>query len=70
MRKNEMCICPECCSDEGIMIDMELDIDCLWTRWRCKECHEEWSEYYTLTYDGYCYDGRVYDADGKECTDI
>ena len=69
-RKTEMGICPACDNDDCEMVDMEMDVDCLWTRWRCKECGEEWSEYATLTYDGYSFNGTTYDADGKECTDI
>ena len=50
--------------------DYEMDIDCLWIAFHCPHCEETWSEYYTLTYDGYTHKGVVYDADGEECTDI
>jgi hypothetical protein len=70
MRKIGMCDCPKCGNDNTCMDDYEMDIDCLWTTWYCPDCGESWAEYYTLTYDGYRYDGKVYDADGKECTDI
>ena len=69
-KKREMCVCPKCSSDDTEMDDYEMDIDCLWTKWYCKDCQESWNEYYTLTYDGYVKDGKVYDADGKECADI
>ena len=68
--KNEMGICPKCGADHTNMLDYEMDIDCLWTKWGCRVCGESWSEYATLTYDGYTHNGIVYDADGKECTDI
>lgn len=70
MRKREMCVCPKCDSDHTEMTDFEMDIDCLWTKWGCLDCEETWTEYYTLTYDGYAHNGKVYDAEGKECTDI
>ena len=69
-RKREMGTCPKCGSDYNEMTDYEMDVDCLWTKWFCKDCEESWNEYYTLIYDGYHHDGKVYDADGKECTDI
>ena len=69
-KKREMGTCPKCGSDYNEMTDYEMDIDCLWTKWSCKDCGESWSEYATLTYDGYTHDGKTYDADGKECTDI
>ena len=69
-KKREMGVCPKCGGDDTRIEDYEMDIDCLWTRWYCPDCEESWTEYYTLTYDGCCYDGKVYDADGKECTDI
>ena len=68
--KKEMGICPKCGADHNELVGYEMDIDCLWTGWHCKDCGEYWSEYATLTYDGYTHDGKVYDADGKECTDI
>ena len=70
MRKNEMGICPKCGADHTRMTDYEMDLDCLWTKWECHACGESWSEYATLVYDGYCHEGKTYDADGKECTDI
>ena len=70
MRKKEMSICPKCGSDHSEMTDYEMDIDCLWTNWSCNDCEEAWTEYYTLIYDGYATDDKVYDAEGKECTDI
>lgn len=70
MRKNEMGICPKCGADHTGMTDYEMDLDCLWTKWECHTCGESWSEYATLIYDGYVYDNKTYDADGKECTDI
>ena len=69
-RKTEMGVCPKCGGDDTRIKDYEMDIDCLWTNWYCPDCEESWSEYATLTYDGYNYDGTTYDADGKECTDI
>lgn len=70
--KKEMGICPKCGGGDGDtrMEELEMDIDCLWTKWYCPDCEESWNEYYTLIYDGYHRDGVVYDADGKECTDI
>ena len=68
--KNEMGICPKCGSDNTEMEDMEMDVDCVWVKWYCPDCGETWSEYYTLTYDGYTYNNVTYDAEGKECTDI
>ena len=70
MRKNEMGVCPKCGADHTGMTDYEMDLDCLWTKWECYICGESWSEYATLIYDGYTYEGKTYDADGKECTDI
>ena len=69
-RKNDACMCPICGEYTARIEDYEMDIDCLWQKLYCPDCEESWSEYYTLTYDGYCHDGKVYDADGKECTDI
>ena len=70
MRKNDACMCPVCGEYTARIEDYEIDIDCLWQKLYCPDCEESWSEYYTLTYDGYCHDGKVYDADGKECADI
>ena len=70
IKKREMCVCPKCGNDTTEMKDFEMDIDCLWTAWYCPECEEQWSEYYTLTYDGYSHNGKVYYAEGEECTDI
>jgi hypothetical protein len=69
-KKREMCVCPKCGGDDTRMEDYEMDIDCLWTKWYCPDCEASWNEYYTLIYDGYHQDGVVYDAEGKECTDI
>ena len=69
-RKREMCQCPICGDYTGRIEDYEFDIDCLWMKLYCPDCDESWTEYATLTYDGYCHEGKVYDADGKECTDI
>ena len=69
-KKREMGICPKCGSDYNKVIDQEIDVDCLWTKWHCNDCEETWTEYYSLTYDGYYYDGKVYGADGKECTEV
>lgn len=66
MLKNEAYICPFCGSNNTRIEDYEMDIDCLWVQHRCKDCQTLWDEYYTLTYDGYVYDGKSYDADGKE----
>ena len=70
MRKNEMGICPKCGADHTGMTDYDMDLDCLWTKWECYACGESWSEYATLIYDGYVHNDKVYDAEGKECTDI
>lgn len=69
-RKNEGYVCPKCGEWDVSTEDYEIDIDCLWLAFYCPHCGETWSEYYTLTYDGYTHNGTVYDADGKECTDI
>lgn len=69
-RKNESYVCPKCGEWEVSTEDYEIDIDCLWLAFYCHHCGETWSEYYTLTYDGYTHNGTVYDANGKECTDI
>lgn len=66
IEKNEMGICPECGSDDTRLQDYEIDIDCLWTKHRCKECGEIWSEYAKLTYDGCHWNGQTYDKEGKE----
>jgi transposase-like protein len=66
MLKNEACNCPQCNSDETYTIDIEMDIDCLWTKWRCRECDAVWSEYYLLKYDGYAYKGKSYKENGEE----
>lgn len=70
MRKNEGYVCPKCGEWDVRTEDYEMDVDCLWVKLYCPHCGEMWSEYYTLTYDGYTHEGKVYDADGKECTDI
>ena len=70
MRKNEGYVCPKCGEWDVRTEDYEMDVDCLWVKLHCPHCEEDWSEYYTLTYDGYCHEGKTYDADGKECTDI
>lgn len=69
-RKNEGYVCPVCGEWDVSTEDYEMDCDCLWVKLYCSHCGETWSEYYTLTYDGYVHDSVVYDADGKECTDI
>lgn len=68
--KREMGTCPKCGNDYCEMTDYEMDIDCLWTKWWCKGCEKSWNEYYTLIYNGYVTDDKVYDAEGKECTDV
>ena len=70
MRKNEGYVCPKCGEWDVRTEDYEMDVDCLWVKLYCPHCEESWSEYYTLTYDGYTHKGVVYDADGKECADI
>ena len=70
MIKNDGYICPKCGEWDVGTEDYEMDVDCLWVKLHCPHCEEDWSEYYTLTYDGYHHNGKVYDADGKECTDI
>ena len=70
MRKNEGYVCPKCGEWDVRTEDYEMDVDCLWVKLHCPHCEEDWSEYYTLTYDGYTHNGKVYDADGKEYTDI
>ena len=69
-RKNDGYVCPKCGEWDGVIEDYEIDIDCLWISFHCPHCEETWSEYYTLTYDGYTHNGVVYDADGEECTDL
>ena len=66
MLKNEAFVCPLCGSDNTYIEDYDMDVDCLWVLHRCVKCQATWGEYYTLTYDGYRYDGKSYDADGKE----
>lgn len=70
MIKNDGYICPKCGEWDVRTEDYEMDVDCLWVKLHCPHCEEDWSEYYTLTYDGYTHKGVVYEADGKECTDI
>lgn len=70
IKKNEMYVCPKCGEWESVIEDYEMDIDCLWVKLSCNKCEEEWSEYYTLLYDGCVYKGKTYDPDGKENTDI
>ena len=69
-KKRDMGTCPKCGNDYCEITDYEMDVDCLSTRWYCKDCEETWTEYYTLTYGGYYHNGKIYDADGKECTDV
>ena len=69
-KKNEGYVCPVCGEWDVSTEDYEMDCDCLWVKLYCPHCGESWIEYYTLTYDGYHHNGKVYDADGKECTDI
>lgn len=69
-RKNDGYVCPECGEWDVRTEDYEMDCDYLWVKLYCPHCEIDWTEYYLLTYDGYCHDGKVYDADGKECTDI
>ena len=70
MIKNEGFVCPKCGEWDVRTEDYVMDIDCLWVKLSCPHCEESWSEYHSLTYDGYTYEGKVYDADGKECIDI
>ena len=70
VKKNEGYVCPHCGEWDVLTEDYEMDIDCLWVKLSCLHCGERWSEYYTLTYDGYNYNGKSYDTEGKECTDI
>ena len=66
MLKNEARVCPLCGSDDTCMEDYAIDVDRLWTKHRCKDCQAIWGEYYTVSYGGYLYDDKSYDADGKE----
>lgn len=66
MIKKEMYQCPNCGGYGTEINDLEMDIDCLWTKHYCRECEATWSEYYTLTYDGYVHVDKSYGPDGKE----
>ena len=69
-KKRDMGTCPKCGNDYCEITGYEMDVDCLSARWYCKDCEETWTEYYTLTYSGYYHNGKIYDAEGKECTDV
>ena len=69
-RKNSGYTCPECGEWDVRTENYEMDIDCLWIDLSCPHCNARWGEYYTLVYDGYGYQGKTYDPNGKENTDI
>lgn len=69
-RKNDGYICPVCGEWDVRTEDYEMDVDCLWVKLYCPHCEADWCEYYTPIYDGYNHNGKIYDVDGKECTDI
>ena len=65
MKKIYEYTCPECGNDiENEVIDMCEDIDCITKTMSCGKCGLIWREYFKVTYDGYSYNRRVYDANG------
>lgn len=59
--------CPVChCHHRTSMEDYEIDFNVLAVKLYCQECGATWREYFTLEYDGYSMDGKVYDKDGNE----
>ena len=68
MKKRIEYTCPECGEDMELeTLDWEMDCDCYTAKISCSKCEAVWYEYFKLTYDGYGYNGKVYDANGEDC---
>lgn len=64
--KKEECQCPHCGGYEARIEDYSIYCDCLTLEFFCPTCGADWMEYSKLTYDGYSYKGKSYNAEGEE----
>lgn len=64
MKKFEY-VCPECKNDmDNEIVDVVWDDGLLIQKYCCGKCNATWKEYFILRYDGYSYNGQVFNADG------
>lgn len=59
--------CPLChANHSAAMMDYEFYGDFLSVRLCCGSCGALWKEYFNLTYDGYSFNGIVFNKEGEE----
>lgn len=68
MKKTSSCICPKCGETSYQHVSClggDIDGPCYIEDWVCNKCDSYWTEYYTLTWDGYNFEDQVYDYEGN-----
>ena len=58
-------VCPKCGESNCIEMDSEIGVDGGCIKYQCEDCGATWNEYFTVRYDGYEFEEKVYDKDGK-----
>lgn len=58
-------LCPRCGESNCTAIDSEIDYEGGYIMYVCDDCGARWREYFTTLYDGYEFEDKVYDKDGK-----
>lgn len=78
VKKTESEICPYCGSEytevEERCVEVSLDANqeiqtYLFEHRTCTHCHEQFTDFYILTYDGYYADGTDYNRNGEKISE-
>lgn len=57
--------CPRCGESNCTAIDSDFDYDGGCIKYKCDDCGAIWNEYFVVQYDGYEFEDKIYDKDGK-----
>jgi DNA-directed RNA polymerase subunit RPC12/RpoP len=58
-------VCPRCGGGNCSALDSDCDIDGGMVSYECDDCGARWREYYVTRYDGYGFEEKVYDKNGR-----
>lgn len=69
-KKNADFICPICGIDDCVeTMDIEWENDYIVRELTCSACQVDWTEYFSIIYNGYAKDGIDYDVEGEKMYD-
>jgi formate dehydrogenase maturation protein FdhE len=58
-------VCPKCGGSNCSALDSDCDIDGGMVYYECDDCGARWREYFVTVYDGYEFEEKVYDKNGR-----